>query len=105
MILVDYKGLKAEVMIRQQREYERMLQSADEPVPVVIDFTDSTPDSMFIEEMKRIGVEYHSKVSRHAFVGITGLLKILVHGYIAKTRLPTEMCETLDAAKDFIASA
>jgi hypothetical protein len=105
MVYVDYRGLAGKAMLGVLREYERLLQSADEPIMLVADFTNAAPDTMFHEEMKRVGVEYKSRVARNAFVGITGLLKILMRGFIAKTGQPTELCETLAAAKDFLASA
>jgi hypothetical protein len=115
---IDYKGKKLlhwvyvgsdlDNFIKEMREYFECIEKSQESILSLIDLKDSSLLSSpeYLEESKRRGKELGAKVKKSAIVGITGMRKVFVSGYLIATGQHdlVKTFNTEQEAKDWLAT-
>lgn len=92
-------------MLDVLHDTQAVYESLTSPVPVLVDLTDASADELFLEEIKRIGMEYETLIAKIGNVGVTGTKKLLATAYhaVATQTNKAGYFSDLEEAKNFLA--
>ena len=86
-LFVDYRGLKTEQdLLGLLEQYAQIVKSSPGKVMALADFTETSLSSNYMNRVKTLGKEVFTvKVHKTAVLGVVGLKKILMQGYLTFT--------------------
>lgn len=107
IVFADFSTLKdEEKLIADAKEAAKMLRASQEPSPkFLVDFTEASLGMDFMSQIKKDGKQIIKKVPLvTAVIGISGLKKVMLKGYVRFTGSNLKSFDTIDEAKDYLVS-
>lgn len=103
ILYVDYSGIdNEEEMINHLYLMKKELLSTPWRIRLITNYKDAVGSHRFMDELKKMGVEYQKKIKLSATIGITGVRKLLFRAYIAFTGQDVALLNNLEDAKEYV---
>ena len=86
IVFTDYRGLtKTEQQVQLLEELIKTLKMSSTSLSILSNFEGISIGPEFMNRGKAMGKEYETKIKRQAFLGVTGLKKILFQSFVTFT--------------------
>ena len=86
IVFTDYRGLAtAEQQIQLLEELIATLKMSPTSLLILSNFEGIRIGPEFLDRGKAMGIEYQSKIKRQAFIGVTGIKKVIFQGFVTFT--------------------